>query len=63
MKTSKNTITLETPPSQRLVKSLALLTFCGVRFALHKASKLPGILAQASNDVCDAWRETAQPKV
>ena len=59
----KHTITLETPPSQRIVKSLALLTFCGVRFALHKASKLPGILAQASNDVCDAWRETAQPKV
>ena len=63
MKTSKNTITLETPPSQRLVKSLALITFCGVRFALHKASKIPGVMAQASNDVCDAWRETAQPKV
>lgn len=59
----KNTITLETPPSQRLVKSLALLTFCGVRLALHKASKIPGVMAQASNDVCDAWRETAQPKV
>ena len=59
----KHSITLENPPSQRIVKSLAVLTFCGVRLALHKASKFPSFMAQASNDVCDAWRETAQPKV
>ena len=63
MNRNKHTITLETQPSQRLVKSLALLTFCGIRFALHKVSKVPGVMAQASSDVCDAWRETAQPKV
>lgn len=62
MNTTKHTITLETPPSQRLVKRLAIMTFSGVHSVLHNASKVPDVMAQASHDVCEAWRETARPK-
>ena len=40
----------------------AKLTFSGVRGVLDNASKVPGIMAQASHDVCEAWQETSRPK-
>ena len=58
----KHKITLDITPKQRLVKHLALMIFSRVRSALHNASKVSGVMAQVSNDVCDAWRETAHPK-
>jgi len=52
----KHKITLDITPKQRLVKHLALMIFSRVRSALHNASKVSGVMAQVSNDVCDAWR-------
>ena len=62
MNNIKHTIILKVPPSQRLVKRLALLTFSGVHSLLNNVSKVPDVMAQASHDVCEAWRETARPK-
>jgi hypothetical protein len=50
-------------PSERIVKRGALLLFRGVRSLTAQAVKAPGVLAQASKDVRDAWRQSASPNV
>jgi hypothetical protein len=48
-------------PSERIVKRGALLLFRSVRALTAQAAKAPGVLAQASADVRDAWRQSASP--
>jgi hypothetical protein len=50
-------------PAQRVVKRGALLAFSALRGLANQSSKVPGLLAQASQDIKDAWRETARPNV
>ena len=49
--------------SERLVKRGALTAFRLLRVAIGQASTVPGILAQASADVRDAWQESSRPNV
>lgn len=48
---------------ERLVKRGALVAFRVLRGLTEQAKKAPGILAQASADVRDAWQESARPNV
>ena len=54
-------VPLSTQPSERLVKRGALLLFRGLRALTEQAAKAPGVIAQASADVREAWRETSSP--
>jgi len=56
----KQTITLDSKPSNSIVKRLALLTFGSMRGALHGSTKITTVINQAASDVRDAWRETAR---
>ena len=47
----------------RLVKRGALMAFRVLRVVTDQAKKAPGLLAQASADVRDAWQESARPNV
>ena len=47
--------------SERLVKRGALTAFRLLRAACAQASTVPGILAQASADVREAWQESSRP--
>ncbi|MEI7431520.1 MAG: hypothetical protein WCL27_13780 [Betaproteobacteria bacterium] len=49
--------------SERLVKRGALTAFRLIRAAIGQAATVPGILAQASTDVRDAWQESSRPNV
>jgi hypothetical protein len=49
--------------SERIVKRGALSAFRLLRAAIGQASTVPGILAQASADVRDAWQESSRPNV
>ena len=44
------------------VKSVALATFKFLRASSAQASKLPGVIQQASSDILEAWQESASPK-
>lgn len=48
---------------ERLVKRGALVAFRVLRAVTEQAKKAPGLLAQASADVRDAWQESARPNV
>lgn len=52
-----------TQPAERLVKRGALLAFKALRAMTSQAKEVPGILAQATADVREAWAETARPNV
>ena len=54
-------VPLSTQPSERYVKRGALLLFRGLRALTAQAAKAPGVLAQASADVRDAWAESFRP--
>jgi hypothetical protein len=41
------------------VKSVALATFKFLRASSAQASKLPGLLSQASTDIVEAWAESS----
>ena len=47
--------------SERLVKRGALTAFRLLHAACAQASTVPGLLAQASADVRDAWQESSRP--
>ena len=50
--------------SERIVKRGALSAFRVIRAAIGHAKTVPGILAQATADVHDAWEESNQsPKL
>lgn len=40
------------------VKSVALATFKFLRASSKQASKLPGVIQQASQDIVEAWAES-----
>ena len=64
MKVHNHPIPLSSPKSaDRLVKRGARALFTLVRSTAGQAQRVPGILAQATADVRDAWVETARPKV
>ena len=46
------------PASNTAVKSVALATFRFLRASSAQASKLPGLLQQASSDIVEAWAES-----
>jgi hypothetical protein len=48
--------------SGNAVKSVALATFKFLRASSAQASKLPGVIQQASSDILEAWQESASPK-
>ena len=47
----------------RLVKQGAFAVFRALRVIADQAKKTPGILAQASVDVREAWEESSRPNV
>lgn len=47
--------------AETLVKRGALVAFRALRLAAEQARQVPVVLAQASADVRDAWRESARP--
>ena len=57
-----NTITLDSKPTQRIVKRLSLLAFTSLRYTTNSTAQIPNVLNLAASDVRDAWRETAQTK-
>jgi hypothetical protein len=64
MKVHTNAVRLSNPSSgERLVKRGALIAFRAMRVLTEQAKKTPGILAQASADVRDAWQESYHPNV
>lgn len=48
-------------PSGRIIKRSALAVFRTARILAEQAHKVPGVLAQAGEDVVEAWRESARP--
>ena len=52
-------------PRPSRTKACALVAFRVVRIVQAKAARVPGVLAQARNDVVSAWRESgnASPNV
>jgi len=48
----------KTASSGSTVKSVALATFRFLRASSTQASKLPGLLQQASSDIVEAWAES-----
>lgn len=57
----KQGISLKSVPatnSGSAVKSVALATFKFLRASSAQASKLPGIIQQASSDIVEAWAES-----
>lgn len=59
-------IPLSSVPStdfSRPVKRGALAVFRLMRSAAAKASSVPGLVAQASRDVREAWEESSRPNV
>ena len=54
--------TAPTTNSGSAVKSVALATFKFLRASSAQASKIPGVLQQASSDLVEAWQESASPK-
>lgn len=48
---------------ERLVKRGALVALRVLRGITNQAKKAPGLLAQASAGVRDAWQESARPNV
>lgn len=51
-------VPLSTQPSERIVKRGALLLFRGIRAVAAQAAKAPGVLAQASADIREAYYES-----
>ena len=47
------------PAGNTAVKSVALATFRFLRASSAQASKLPGLLQQASSDIVEAWAESS----
>lgn len=58
-----HTITLDSKPTQRIVKRLALLACNAIRYSANSTAQIPKELVIAASDVRDAWRETANFKV
>jgi hypothetical protein len=48
-------------PNHGLVKRTALVAFRALRVVTNQARSVPGVLAQAADDVRDAWAESARP--
>ena len=63
MQNHVTTIPLATPATGSLLKRLSLTTFRVVRGVTAQAKEVPGLLAQASQDIKDAWRESSRPNV
>lgn len=51
----------DSQPSERIVKRGALLLFRGIHALATQAAKAPGVIAQASADVREAWEQSSRP--
>lgn len=56
-------IPLDTQPAERIVKRSALMAFTALRALAANSSRVPSLLHQATQDIKDAWRESARPNV
>ena len=63
MQNHVTTVPLANPANGSLLKRLSLSTFRAVRGVTAQAKEVPGLLAQASQDIKDAWRESSRPNV
>lgn len=61
MKTLVTPIALDKPDHGRLLKRISLTAFRALRGVTAQAKEVPGVLAQATQDIKDAWRESARP--
>ena len=46
----------------RLVKSVALFAFRGLRSLIDAVQEVPDLVSQAASDISDAWEESGRPK-
>jgi hypothetical protein len=46
----------------RIVKSVALFAFRGLRSMIDAVSEVPDLVSQAASDISDAWEESGRPK-
>ena len=46
----------------RVVKSVALLAFRGLRSLIDAVSEVPDLVSQAASDISEAWEESSRPK-
>lgn len=62
MKTASNAIQLSNRHAdERLVKTVALTLFRGVRTLADLACQIPAVATQAAQDVAEAWEESSRP--
>ena len=54
-------VPLSTQPTERIAKRGALILFRGLRALSEQVAKAPGVLAQASADVREAWEQSSRP--
>ncbi len=46
----------------RVVKTVALFAFRGLRSLIDAAKEVPDIVSQAASDISEAWEESSRPK-
>lgn len=46
----------------RIVKSVALFAFRGLRSLIEAAQEVPDLVSQAASDISEAWEESGHPK-
>ena len=56
------TPTATSSTNSRLVKSVALFTFRGLRSLVDAVSEVPDLVSQAASDISEAWEESGRPK-
>ena len=56
------TPTATSSTDSRLVKSVALFAFRGLRSLIDAVSEVPDLVSQAASDISEAWEESSHPK-
>lgn len=56
------TPTASSSSDSRIVKSVALFAFRGLRSLIEAAQEVPDLVSQAASDISDAWEESGRPK-
>ena len=56
------TPTASSSSDSRIVKSVALFAFRGLRSLIEAAQEVPDLVSQAASDISEAWEESGRPK-
>ncbi len=56
------TPTASSTSDSRIVKSVALFAFRGLRTLIDAVSEVPDLVSQAASDISEAWEESGRPK-